>query len=506
MNRRGFLHTAAGALSVCAFPQIVRSAGRTKAEKKPNLIVFLPDQQRADTIVPYGSGRCHAPNLNKLASQSTVFDRCYVTQPVCTPSRASLLTGTWPHTNGCTHNDMALAPQWKTLPEMLGDADYRTAYLGKWHLGDEVFAQRGFQEWVSIEDMYQDAFSPGRDRTAVSDYARFLTSRGHQPDGDGGAFSRQYASTLPIELSKTVFLEHHACDYLTRHRHEPFVLFISFLEPHSPYNGPLNAEHTPEEVELEPTANSTFGANIPLRYRLRQEGGSRSAGLPYEEIRAAKQRYLGLVTQIDRSIGAILRKLEELALADNTIVVHTSDHGDMMGAHRLFGKEVMFEPAARVPYLVRLPSQTRQQRIAQPVSHIDFAPTMLDLLGGAPHGQCAGRSRVPLLRGEQMAAESVFLQWAPNGQAREKFKPDTSLGTRSQIDRAINESTRAVVTPEGWKLCLRDSDKNELYNLRDDPFESENLFGHSAHGGTQKALATQIRRWQQRFSDKVVVT
>src|SRR5205823_12972054 len=137
-------------------------------------------------------------------------------------------------------------------------------------------------------------------------------------------------------------------------------------------------------------------------------------GITPEEYRAMKQRYLGLVTMVDQSIGGILSCLEQNELLDETIVVHTSDHGDMLGAHHLFGKEVMFEEAARVPYLVRLPSQRDGLRVVQPVSHIDFLPTLLDLLGQAQSDQCAGKSLAPLLRGETMPSETIFMEWSPN--------------------------------------------------------------------------------------------
>ncbi|MFO1447855.1 MAG: sulfatase-like hydrolase/transferase [Opitutaceae bacterium] len=505
LRRRFVAQSAVGAVSALAFPSVLLGTATAESKRKPNLLVFLPDQQRADTIAPYGNGRCHAPHLNRLAAQSTVFDRCYVTHPVCTPSRSSLLTGTWPHTNGCTHNNMALAPRWKTFPEMLGDTDYRTAYMGKWHLGDEVFAQRGFEEWASIEDMYQAYFGAGRDPTTISDYSKFLLSRGVNSDSPDGSVSRKFASTLPIELSKPRFLEERACEFLERHRRDPFVLFVSFLEPHSPYQGPLNREHRDDEIEFEPTARTTFGADIPLRYRLKQEYLEREFGTGPDDYRETKRNYYGLVTQIDRSIGGILGKLESLGLADDTVVVHTSDHGDMMGHHRLFEKEVMFDAASRVPYLVRLPGQKRSQRVAQPVSHIDFVPTMLDLLGAKPHAQCIGRSRAPLLRGERMPAETVFLEWSPNS-GKEKVKKGTTLATADAIARASQESTRTAVSPDGWKLNLRNTDQPELYNLLADPLETQNLFDAAACADVRKRITADIAAWQKHTDDSVKLT
>ena len=129
---------------------------------RPNLLFLFTDEQRADTMAAYGNSRIEMPNLNRLAEQSVVFDRAYVTQPVCTPSRSTIMTGLWPHTSGCTANNIALRDDTPCLPEMLRD-DYATAYHGKWHLGDEIFAQHGFDEWVSIDDLYAPHCSPGRD-------------------------------------------------------------------------------------------------------------------------------------------------------------------------------------------------------------------------------------------------------------------------------------------------------------------------------------------------------
>jgi arylsulfatase A-like enzyme len=497
-SRRSFLRTAALGSAGFALGSRIRAQPATLS-RKSNLLVFLPDQQRADTIACYGASQVLAPNLDKLASQSFVFQQAYVTHPVCTPSRSSLLTGTWPHTNGCTDNNIRLETHFRCLPEMIGDTDYRTAYMGKWHLGDEVFAQHGFEEWISILNGHQATFGPGRDPKAVSDYNKFLVSKGLNPDGKKGNFSHEFESKLSLDLSKPKFLETKACDFLVQHRRDPFVLFVAFFEPHPPYFGPLNNEHPLDQIDIEPTLDQTFAENMPLRYRLRQE----TFGASPNHYLKTKQRYLGLVTEIDRSIGAILSKLEELGLADNTIVVHTSDHGDMMGAHHLFGKAVLFQEAARVPYLIRMPNQRRTISIPQQVSHIDFVPTMLDLLGKARHKQCAGKSWAPLLGGEAMAAEIAFLEWSP---ARtRKVKKRTKLANPEEIQRAMAESTRAAISPDGWKLCLRDTDKNELYNLRADPREEHNLYGNNNQKDVISRLTREIHHWQESVGDSAKV-
>ena len=234
------------------------------------------------------------------------------------------------------------------------DQDYRTAYIGKWHLGEDGPVGRGFQQWISTDDH--------------GDYANFLRSNGIVPDKPNGRFSEVAISNLPIELSRPGFLEKHACDFIEKHQRDPFILVVGFVEPHSPYNGPLNDGNALDEVELDMTATLPESEDIPLRYRLMREWQRAEAildrqrlpvqlffGITPDEYRSIKQRYLGLVTLVDQSIGAILNYLERCGLRDDTIVVHTSDHGDSLGAHQLFGKETMFEEAARVPWLIRLP-------------------------------------------------------------------------------------------------------------------------------------------------------
>jgi arylsulfatase A-like enzyme len=180
--------------------------------------------------------------------------------------------------------------------------------------------------------------------------------------------------------------------------------------------------------------------------------------------------------------------------------VHTSDHGDSLGAHHLFGKETMFEEAARVPWLIRLPGQTRPKMISHPVSHIDFVPTLLELLRQSNHPQCAGKSLLPFTDDATALPNNVFLEWAPN---RTKVKKGSRLAWRRTIKRAVEESTRTLVSPDGWKVCLRDKDSNELYNLKDDPFETRNLYPDPACASVISRLAGEIGRWQQATNDKL---
>ncbi|PYJ46190.1 MAG: hypothetical protein DME85_12030, partial [Verrucomicrobia bacterium] len=245
---------------------------------------------------------------------------------------------TWPHINGCTRNNVPLDRRFRVFPELMENRDYSTAYIGKWHLGEEGPAGRGFQQWTSTNDH--------------GDYINFLVSAGIAPDKPNGRFSKLAISNLPLELSRPKFLEKQACEFIEKHHRDPFILVVGFVEPHSPYNGPFNDEHPLDQVDLDLTATLPENENIPLRYRLMREWQQAEAildrerlpvqlffGITPEEYRSIKQRYLGLVTLVDQSVGAILGCLQRFGLSGNTIVVHTSDHGDSLGAHHLFGKE-----------------------------------------------------------------------------------------------------------------------------------------------------------------------
>lgn len=473
--------TAIESLAGLAAPALVR--GARKPGDKPNLLVLWTDQQRADTMAAYGNRGYRVPTLNALAAESVVFDRCYVTQPVCTPNRSSVMTGLWPHRNGCVRNNIPLKPETRTLPELTGDSAYRTAYMGKWHLGDELFAQHGFQQWVSIEDIYNQHFSPGRDRSARSSYHHFLLSLGYKPDGNN-QFSRRFATTVPVEHSKPSFLAQEAVKFILRHRAEPWILYVNTLEPHTPFSSPLNDLHSEDEAPLPPNYPGIPTGREPEFYRSRRQkfAGTRTEGFDLrtpEGWKRMHRNYAGLCSLVDQAFARILWALEVSGQAENTIVVHTSDHGEMMGAHSLMAKSVMYEEAVRVPLLLRVRFRRwKPQHIAHPVSHIDLAPTLLELMG-VPDPGLDGRSLLPYIS-RQRKPDDVFLQW-----------------TRDPGEGGPN--ARAVITPDGWKLVLHDTDVSMLFDRRRDPLEMHNLYG----GRETKLLRARVEGWQKRTGDRL---
>lgn len=501
-SRRDFVKTAAAvaALAVSGLPRAYAIPRR-----RPNLLFLWTDEQRADTIDVYGNKRIQSPNLAKLAAESIVFRDAYVSQPVCTPSRATVMTGMWPHQTGCTQNNIALAEHIPTLPEIVCDSDYRTGYFGKWHLGDEVFSQHGFEEWRSIEDIYGAYYRDGRDLHRQSSYCEWLKALGYKPDTSRGDFSRGFAARLPIEHCKPKYLEQQTCDFLRRHRSEPFMLYVNFLEPHMPFTGPLNELHKLEDVCLPSNFGDPLEENEPETYRTRAR--KYVEGLYAGEFDLTKESewrrltayYWGLVSQVDRSVGVILTTLEELGLADDTIVVFTSDHGDMMGSHRLVEKSIMYQEALRVPWLIRAPRWRRRQRIIEGhVSHVDLVPTLLELMEVKRDIELPGKSLVPAMEGKAPAAAPVFVEWnAPAAMGNGR----NPAGARRDTAHTEGPSTRAVITPDGWKLCLNDRDRNQLFNVTKDPGETINLCDRPEHRLVIERLAALIRTWQQKVSD-----
>jgi len=454
----------------------------------PNLLFLFTDEQRFDTLAAYGNPLIHMPNLNRLAERSTVFDRAYVTQPVCTPSRSSLLTGLWPHTNTCTENNAPLPDDVPCLPEMISRGRYATAYHGKWHLGDEIFAQHGFDEWRSIEDMYQRWYKPHRAKDARSTYTEWLDARGLIPPGRD-RLGRPEAARLPEEYSKPAYLAEEACRFLRENGDQPFIHFVNFLEPHMPFFGPRDGQYDPAEIPLPANFENAPGDDQPLKTRINwryyKAHGISGMALDSEAgWRRLIANYWGLCSLVDAYVGKILQTLEDIGQADNTIIVFTSDHGDMMGSHQLVAKCVMYEEAVRVPMLVHLPGQRSQKRVTGPISQIDLLPTLLDLMGQPIPDHLQGVSRRRLAEEGGRCDDEVIIEWngSNNGFSNQGLKDGVpewleGLGTMDELNAALTDSVRTVVTPDGWKFNCSPLGEHELYNLSADPLETTNLFG-----------------------------
>ena len=470
----------------------------------PNLLFIYTDEQSYRTMAAYGNERIETPNLNRLAAESVVFERAYVTQPVCTPSRSSILTGLYPHTTGCTANNVPLAPRTACLPEMIQNGAYATAHHGKWHLGDEIYPQHRFEDWRSIEDTYIPYYSSGRDPADRSTYHHFLIENGFAP-GDGNLFSRGRAARLPERYGKPAYLAREASRFLREHRDDPFILYVNFLEPHMPFFGPRDDQHDPADVILPdnfaayPTADQPSRARR-LRERVRAHGHSGLSLKSEADWRRLIANYWGLCSLVDTHVGRILATLEECGLAENTIVVYTSDHGDMMASHGLLTKCVMFEEAVRVPLLLRLPAQRTSHRVTNRVSQIDLVPTLLDLMGGPIPPALQGYSLKPVIDGSGPPPEpDVFIEW----NVREP-EPGAAASPENAWE-ATGDFVRSILTPDGLKFNWSALGEHELYDLTADPGETTNLVADSQVRSVIAQLAQRIRGWQERTGDPLAL-
>ena len=483
--------------------------------EKPNLLFLFTDEQRFDSMRCYGNASIRTPNLDRLADQSVVFENAYVTQPVCTPSRASIMTGLYPHTTGCTENNIPLRKETPTIAEMLSD-DYVCAYHGKWHLGDEVIPQHGFGEWVSIEDgPYRAFYSRPEYLERLSNYHHFLVANGFEPDIENQGtriFGRYMAARMPEEFTKAAFLGREAADFIRRNKDNPFLLYVNFLEPHMPFTGPFDDMYDPEQLPVGPTFLEKPESAASLYNRLMAEawmhstfeGHDLSSEAGWLKLRA---QYWGLVTLVDRSVGRILSALHECGLDEKTIVVFTSDHGDMMGDHGILAKCVMYEEAVRAPLLVRIPWVSRgHRRIGGRISQIDLVPTLLDLIGEPIPEHLEGESRAAVLAGDATPADNdVFIEWnGPDGLDGALACTSAKLElSDEEIARVGGHPWRTVVTADGWKLNLSPADQCELYDLNADPFERKNLFGDASQAQRVGDLTGRVERWQEQVGDDV---
>lgn len=491
-----------------------------KKNKKPNLLFIFTDEQAANTMAAYGNELIKTPNLNRLAEKSTVFKNAYVTQPVCTPSRSTLLTGLYPHSSGCTANNIPLAEDTECFPEMGDFTDYKTGYHGKWHLGDEIFEQHGFEEWISIDDGYRPFYSEERDQDAHSTYYHFLKEKGFKPDvkkEDGfQMFSRGFCARLPEEYSKPAFLAGEADRFLKGNRDNPFILFVNFFEPHMPYFGPRDDMYNPENIPLPPNFNDE-SEDHPLKIKLLQEAykeyGHSGLSLKTEEDwQKMIANYWGLVSQVDHYLGKILDSLEEYGLDDNTIIIYTSDHGDMMGSHRLLAKCVMYEEAVKAPLLLKIPGLEKKD-VYVPVSQVDLVPTLLEAMRQPQPEYLQGYSWLPFLKDKApLQEEDVFIEWngSNNGIGSDKLgrvnKLDVwqDMATREEIEETMTDPIRTVITPEGWKFNYSQREEHELYNLKKDPYEMNNLMGEESPELINE-LIEKIQGWQGRTNDGIKI-
>lgn len=450
LSRRSLLATASGA----AF-------ARPASDRPPNFLFLIADDHAAYVLGADGNRMARTPNLDRLAAEGTRFASHYCNAPVCTPSRQSFFTGQMPHMAGVTVLRTPLAEDKPTLAKQLRAAGYLTAVFGKMHFNRPSHpGQHGFESIMTERDVariWGEEVKP----KAVSSEIR--TKPPWRPFRDPARIWLN-AEKLPYprydEDMKGSFIALRAAKFLEEHKDTPFALWVSFMEPHSPFDFPIEDRKRFDPARFTaPRVGPEDAWQIPLIFR----------DLSEEEKRGIAAAYYTSVGFLDRNLGVVLDKLRELNLDRNTLVVYMADHGYDLGQHGRFEKHCGYEPALRVPLIMRHPAKIRRGIVTDLTEHVDVPATILDLLGVDPLPVTHGQSLRPYLEGRRMRSprDHVFSEYLENEEAfirSKRYKFIFCSGKRERKDGYKTDNP----TPGRYV---------RLFDLKDDPGEFHDVSG-----------------------------
>lgn len=513
--------------------------------KRPNFLFIITDQHRADHLGCYGNPIVRTPNIDAIAARGTRWERFYVANPICMPNRASIMTGRMPSVHGGRHNGIPLSRDHTTFVELLRDAGYRTGLIGKSHLqsftGLPASARFAPQPGLAVPSPHlRDAvknnrhgpeydleLAPRWDRPLAErtggDYYGFehvevVADHGDRASGDYLLWARQqcpefdrltgpenalpdnridapqaWRTAVPEELYSTSWIAERAQAWLADRAGEdrPFFLQMSFPDPHHPFTPPGRYwdMYDPADIPLPPS----FGkGDLPpiraMREALARGTDPRDNQNPFavtaDEARALIALTYGMITMIDDAVGRVLARLEELGLADDTVVIFTSDHGDYMGDHGLMLKLLLhYQGLIRVPFIWHDPQHPVAGAVDRGLaSSIDISTTILARAGIQPYNGIQGRD--------------LFNSDPPEVIIVEEDSQRTMIG----FDRP--QRVRTAVT-ERYRMSLRAGESwNELYDLRDDPHEIVNLYDDPAAARTRGELTEAMIRRMIELQDR----
>jgi arylsulfatase A-like enzyme len=402
---------------------------------------------------------------------------------------------------------------------LIEDPDYVSAYMGLWVLGNEIDRQHGFDHWKSIEDGYRNKPGEADCEGRMSTYAHYLRENGFREDDIKSGlpiFTRYFCTRLPEPFSKAGYLAHEAVRFLREHADRPFILFVSFLDPHAPNASVNDALYPPEEVDLPSAFDLVPPPDIPLRARLNRRFYSENlpdkhgcSRAPLSDETAWRRKisgYWGQLTHVDHQIGKILQAIESIGRMEDTIISFTSDHGDMLGDFRMLAKGVLLESSVRVPLLLRIPGRTDPGiSIRNPVSQVDLVPTFLEALGRSTEERLDGASLLSAIKGEANIDHDVFIEWHGVDGAEKWARPYYSDDGLSDVLKIVGAPVRTIVTQDGWKMSLSAAGEHELYNLNDDAMETRNLYKSGKANAVIESLTRKIHSWQSRTGDQVAL-
>lgn len=479
----------------------------------PNILLLMTDQQRTDTLGFRGQTACQTPNMDRLAREGISFDRALCTNPLCTPSRASIFTGKYPHQLNMMGNADTLHEP-PVLTEALRASGYYTAYAGKWHLEPEgqPKAFRGQEAKLGLDQVhggeqaakgrrvidrwFEDAYGQGS-----YDYSVWCEENG-LPDGwpvsDPDVRTHRTPSmTIPKPKRQELdpaftydaWVTNIALNYLSnRPKDRPFFLVTSYFGPHppflipEPYYSMYNPRAIPEPANFGPQSGKPKANLTSFYHQLFKDHGE--SWEPWQKSTAV---YWGYCTMMDDLVGRMIGALEAEGILDDTLVIFISDHGELLGSHGLWHKMMPYEEAIRVPMLLRWPTKIAPGIGSQAnVSLIDIVPTILALLGKDIPSDIVGRDLSPALQnGREFQTDPYrFSEYKPLGDWQQTVE-------------------WRLVTDNRFKYVWNQGDLDELYNLDVDPFEVTNLIHDAAYGQEQTRLKQRLIDWMLETEDSI---
>ncbi len=421
---------------------------------RPNILLITTDQQRFDTIAAWGNRSIHTPHLNWLVDDGISFTRCYADCPICMPSRATIMTGLAGYTLGLTGNDDRLRPlaQHPTLPGLLTEAGYQTHAQGKMHFAP-IRAHYGFEEMELPLDYFREKARYGRTASKQS--------------GVGENEVEPVISAAAETDTITWWTVDRSIDFLeSRDDTRPFFLWTSFGKPHPPYECCANYWSLYEHADLPEPAKGDWAA--PAGFLESTWSLNAVWRMSPEQLAASRRAYYACITQIDYNLGRLFARLREMNLLETTLIVFTSDHGDMLGDHGMGAKSSFFEGSAHVPMIVR-PAAASWNRHPLAGTQCDALVTLADVMP-----TLLQFADVPLPKTD--GRDLLGLADAP--QERPFF------GLCSHM---------AAVMADGYKYSWSAQGGGEvLFHLAEDPKEQHNLANDEAHGAVKARLQAQL--------------
>jgi uncharacterized sulfatase len=463
MDRRSFLKSATFAGVAAAAPG---AAGHVIHQS----IVFITDATRRDMLNCYKVTGLQTPNLDRLADAGIRFDRAYTTQPVCTPARSAMWTGLYPHSNGAWGNSMPLGDIVHTLGQRLTDRGIHCGYIGKWHLDGFDYFGTG-------------RCAPGWDPAYwydQRDYLMELTPEDRQR-------SRNAETSNDPDLQASFTFAHRcsnrAIDFIAKHKNENFLLVVSYDEPHDPSIAPKKYSELYEELGFPRSINTDDALkNKPEEQRIWAGDDLEKPFIPIHE-----KDLFGALTFVDSEIGRVIDEIDRSV--PNALVMYTSDHGGMLKSHHLYGKgPAMYEEITNIPFLVRWKDHAPQKVTSSaPVSHIDISGTMMEFFGFEVPKVLEGGSMLATIKNPAQASrENVFIEWG-------RYEVDHDGFGGFQPIRCICDGR--------YKLSIHLLTSDELYDLKEDPAEMNNLIQSIPHATLRNSMHDKLLAWMDESRD-----